>query len=192
MTRSAGGTAMPNISIEPHSISLGPSEICPFRVVTPSGIAPRVSWEIVPPEGALGEALGTVDQEGVYSAPAQLTAEIQVIIKATANGDTATAVVTLSPGDTHAEAPVERAHLAVRPSASTLGPSESQRFEAVDQAGASVAVTWSVIPDDPATVGSIDESGGYRAPQRFQQSGRLQSKRRTKRSRRERRRPRLR
>jgi hypothetical protein len=155
---------MPNISIEPHSITLGPGETCQFRVVTPAEIAPRVTWEIVPPEGTLGEALGTVDQEGVYSAPAQLTAEIQVIIKATANGDTATAVVTLSPGDTRAGAPAERAHLAVRPSASTLGPSESQRFEAVDQAGASVAVTWSVIPDDPATVGSIDESGGYRAP----------------------------
>ena len=155
---------MPNINIEPHSITLGPGETCQFRVVPPTEIARRVTWEIVPPEGTPGEALGTVDQAGVYSAPAQFTAETQVIVKATTNGDTDTAVVTLSPGDARTEAPPERASLSVSPNASTLGPSGSQRFAAVDRAGAPVVVTWSVIPDDPATAGAINESGEYRAP----------------------------
>jgi len=54
--------------------------------------------------------------------------------------------------------------ISIKPQSTSLAPGASFRFEAVDEAGAPVAVTWSVIPDALETAGSIDETGEYRAP----------------------------
>jgi hypothetical protein len=121
------------LTVLPRMLVLGPSQSWLFRANAP------VTWSLSP-------AVGSISSSGRYTAPANITSEQKVTVKATSTADPtrwATATITLQP-----------AGLRVFPTAATVLAGKSIQFRAT------VPVSWSIAP----ALGTISSSGLYTAP----------------------------
>jgi hypothetical protein len=133
------------IRVSPMKTSLSVSEHQQFT--TNGGARQRVSWTLSP-------QLGTITQDGLYTAPRVIQSSQRVTIRATSldhPGRSATAEVALRPSEFS---------VAVGPETATLTGGETVKFGAIVSGGSNTDVRWSLEP----AVGSISEEGVYRAP----------------------------
>jgi WXG100 protein secretion system (Wss), protein YukD/zinc-ribbon domain len=133
------------ISVSPVTASLSVSEHQQFT--TAGGARQRVRWTLSP-------QLGTITQDGLYTAPRVIQTSQRVTIRATSldhPGTSAAAEVELRPSEFA---------VAVGPETATLTGGETVKFGAIVSGGSNTDVRWSLEP----AMGSISEDGVYRAP----------------------------
>jgi hypothetical protein len=109
--------------------------------------AGQVTWSIDPPD------VGTIDNTGLYTAPASIDTQQDVYILADALDGSAEAVswVTLYPN----------VSVAVAPANTTMLAAQIKQFAATVSNAIDTAVDWSVSPEGG---GTIDSAGVYTAP----------------------------
>ena len=148
--------AEPSVTITPSAAELGPRETMAFRVAV-SGLAPGVKWSLI--KGGLG----SISQEGVYSAPTKIATELSTVVKAESTaepGKFGTATVRLTPtGASNAGVAIE-----LYPQTSTLGPGEHVRISAEVKGSNNHEVQWSYSPQ----IGTL-QGGAYTAPSSIKQ-----------------------
>jgi len=144
-------TVPPPIVIAPPVVSLYPGDTEQFVAqLHIAAITGTVSWSATPP------GVGTISSTGLYTAPSPITAQQVVTITATNAADntqSGSASVMLYPF----------ASTQVSPASATLGPSQTQQFQATVQnaANSNMAVSWSI---SPSGAGTVDGTGLYTAP----------------------------
>src|SRR5581483_9417977 len=57
------------ISIDPQSVTLPPSSIKQFKATVTGGATNKVTWSLYPPSGVPATKIGTIDANGIYTAP---------------------------------------------------------------------------------------------------------------------------
>lgn len=132
-----------SVAVSPATASLYGSQTQQFTATVSNASNTAVTWSITP-------AVGTVSATGLYTAPASVSAQQTITVKATSVADatkSATAAVTL----------LQPVAVTVAPTAASLAAGESQQFVAT---GATGAINWSVSPN----VGTVTNSGLYTAP----------------------------
>ena len=132
------------IGVSPASNTLSYSQTQQFQA-TFVGACSAVTWTTSP------VGVGTIDQTGLYTAPAVIPTQQTVTISATVPGSSAapaTATVVLMP-----------ITVSVAPSSLILYGSQTQQFTATVGNATNPAVTWSV---SPSGVGSVDTTGLFR------------------------------
>jgi len=146
--QTAGGTSSStSVTVTPPSASLNAGQTQQF---TSASTNSQVIWTISP-AGA-----GTISSNGLYSAPASLTAPLSVSVIATSAADhtrSGSATVNLTPA-----VPVS---ITVSPATISLKGGQSQQFAANLSGSTNTGVTWSAVP---AGVGTLSGSGLYTAP----------------------------
>ncbi|HLK66747.1 MAG TPA: malectin domain-containing carbohydrate-binding protein [Bryobacteraceae bacterium] len=137
------------VSVNPGTVTLGPSQLQQFRAVVSGAFNNAVTWSISP-------SLGSINASGLYIAPASIastttvTATATSVLSSTASG---TATVTLSPSSTGIT-------VSVSPSTASIQTGGTQQFTASVTGTSNTAVTWMVDPP----VGTITSTGLYIAP----------------------------
>ena len=143
------------IQVSPQSATLGVSMTQQFDADIQGNPNTAVTWSVNCQAG--GAACGSIDANGLYTAPATLDTESSVTVTATSSADnskTATATVTLVP-----------VTVSVSPKTASLTESGTQQFTANVQGTTNTAVTWSVSCEaGGAACGGIDGNGLYTAP----------------------------
>ena len=131
-----------------YSVSLFQGQTQQFTASVPESCSGAVSWSISP----AGD--GTIDQTGLYTAPASVAIQQTVIVTATSGSTSASVTVTLIP-------PIA---VSVTPqmAAFTNNGGQQQQFTATVANTINTAVTWSV---SPTGAGTIDQTGLYTAPE---------------------------
>jgi cytochrome c553 len=133
-----------SISVSPTSASLSSGQSATIVPTVTGSSNTSVTWSISPAVGTLAG--------GVYTAPTTISTQQTVTVTATsvaAATQSASASITLLPTVT----------VAVVPATITLGPSQSQQFNASLSGTSNPNVTWSISP----SVGSFS-NGLYQAP----------------------------
>ena len=172
-TKSASATVTllnpPSVSVTPSNVTLHyPRQTQQFTATVTNASNTAVTWSLV--SDALCDGicsgqpppvpLGTIDQNGLYTAPSSITGLQPVSVVATSqvpcNGCTGgmlgrTATVTFSPLGV----------VSVTPASATLNRGQSQQFTASVANLSSTAVTWTV---SPVGLGKINSAGLYTAP----------------------------
>ena len=139
-----------SVAVSPTTATLYASQTQQFTATVSNTSNTAVTWSISPSSGA-----GTISAAGLYTAPANITAQQTVTVTATSQANTAAtayATVTLT-------APVS---VSVNPTTATLYGSQTQQFTATVSNTSNTAVTWSISPSSGA--GTISSSGLYTAP----------------------------
>ena len=137
----------PPIVVLPATATLVASQTRNFIAPT-SGLA---STEVT---FSLNPGYGSVDANGIYTAPAAVASQETDTLTATSvadNTQTASAVITLLP----------TASVTILPAWAVLYASEPQQFTATTSNAGTAGVTWSV---SPSGAGTIDGTGLYTAP----------------------------
>lgn len=138
-----------SVSVSPTTASLGALASQQFAATVANSTDQTVVWTINP-------SLGSIDQTGLYTAPASFTSGQAVTVTATSHADSTksgTAKVTL-------QIPAAIT-VTVSPSSVTLNASQTQLFTASVANTTDSTVTWSL---SPAGLGTIDSNGLYTAP----------------------------
>jgi hypothetical protein len=139
----------PPIKMVPETTTLTGSQTREFVAwVTTNPSNPRVTWSLNP-EGA-----GSIDANGLYTAPDSITSQQTVILTATSVADptkSASATVTLSPV----------ASISISPGYAVLYPAQSLQLTATASNAGTAGIRWSI---NPAGMGSISSTGLYTAP----------------------------
>ena len=143
-----------SITVTPGSATLGQGQQQPFTAtVTGTGNTPAsntaVTWSFNP-------VVGTLSSTGVYTAPAAISSQQAVTVKATSVADptkSASASVTLQP-------PANGVSIVVSPNAVSLRQGRRRQFRAIVTGTNNTAVTWSLRP----AVGKLSAAGVYTAP----------------------------
>src|SRR5712671_2708411 len=175
----AASTAI-SIAISPSTASVITNTTQPFSVFVTGSSDQTATWAVTCPTGVTAPACGTIDTNGVYTAPKTVptvttngttTITPTATITATAHADTtktATATVTIVSGIS----------ISINPNTATVGTLETFLFTAtvnnpgcVNSTGTTdcTAVTWSLptttcASTTPNCEGTIDASGKYKAP----------------------------
>ena len=139
-------TPTASISIGPASVALTAGQSQQFGATVTGTSNTAVNWSITP-------NVGSITAGGLYAAPASISSQQLVTVKATSVSDatkTATATVTLTP----------TVNISVSPPSVALTIGQSQQFGATMTGTSNTAVNWSVTPN----VGSITAGGLYTAP----------------------------
>ncbi|HEY7855530.1 MAG TPA: hypothetical protein VIC32_03730 [Terriglobales bacterium] len=149
------------VSVAPATatVATGGSQTFTATVTGTTNLA--VTWAVNGTAGG-NATLGTIDKNGVYTAPATIPSPAVVTVSATSAADptkSATAAVTIT-------APVG---VVVAPAKATLGASQTQQFSAQVTNASNTAVTWSVngTAGGSAKVGTVSATGLYTAPSLF-------------------------
>ncbi len=153
-TKSASATitllpAAVSVAVTPATASLlaGQAQQLTATVTGGSGNT-AVTWSLSP-------TVGTIGSGGLYTAPASITSQTTVLVKATSVADptkSASSTITLLPA---------AVSVTVSPASVTLSAGQSQKLTATVTGGSgNTAVTWTLSP----AVGSIGTSGLYTAP----------------------------
>jgi len=140
-------TVDPPITIAPAQATLTASQTRQFISVVSNPANPAVTWQLNPP-------LGTIATDGLYTAPASLSAAQTTTLTATSVADptlTASAQITLSAA----------VSLNVLPAYAVLYAAQPQKFTAITSNAGTAGVNWSV---SPTGAGTIDSTGLYTAP----------------------------
>lgn len=148
------------VSVTPAQVSLGQGQTQQFAASVTGTTNTAVTWSVSP-------AVGTVSASGLYTAPAAVTSQQTVLVRAVSVADpskSATASVTLVP-----PAPPVVVTVTVTPGTATLTASQTQQLTASVSGTSNTGVTWSVNPQ----VGTLSTSGStavYTAPSNITQS----------------------
>jgi hypothetical protein len=145
------------VSIEPASAVLSPKAAQRFEARDTAGQPVSATWSLLGTGGLAADVVGTIDAAtGAYTAPAEITVERNIIVKAvTASGATDKAFVALTPGTVR-----------LVPSEVTLRATEQQRFSALVLGDATNEVEWLTSPGT-GVLGSVSSSPAailYTAP----------------------------
>jgi uncharacterized protein (TIGR03437 family) len=133
------------ITVSPSTVTLSPGGIQQFSA---TGGGAGYSWSISP-------STGSIDANGLYTAPATLSATATVTVTATSTADpsvSGTARITLSATPTIG--------VTISPTSASLTAGQTQQFTATVTNASSNAVIWSLTPQ----TGTIDATGLYTAP----------------------------
>lgn len=135
-----------SVSISPSSVNLAVNQTQQFSATVLNASNPALVWTINP-------AVGTISNSGLYQAPASAPASVMVTVTATSVADpskSASATVTIGP-------PIS---VSISPAAVTLGPSQTQQFNATIANSSNTLVSWTIAPQ----TGTISGTGLYTAP----------------------------
>ena len=166
-------TAQPvsvSVSVTPAKVTLQRSEKTVFHANVSGASAPGVRWTITPSHGV-------IKANGEYKAPASISKEEDVTVKATSVADASkfsTAVVTLKPALTstlkppptgNSQVPAQEVSVRVAPDHASLTVGGKQTFTATVTGASETSVSWSVEGDGhtPGLDGDIQD-GVYAAP----------------------------
>lgn len=161
------GAPVVTLTVNPLSAELETGESRQFTA-TLTGASGPLEWSVDNIVGG-NETVGTVDGAGRYTAPAAAPAHglVTVRVRHAASGRSASAQVTVT------QAPVDpEITIGITPGSVELMPGEAHQFVAASS-GVTDPLTWSVegIVGGNAEVGTIDQSGFYRAPAGFREGG---------------------
>ena len=134
-----------SVSVSPANVTLGVSEQQQFTATVTGGSDPSVTWDI-------NLAVGSIDTNGLYTAPASIGVAQTVTVTATSVENptqSGSATVDLVP-----------VVVSLSPTSATLGASGTQQFTPTVSGTPNTAVTWAISP----ATGSIDANGLYTAP----------------------------
>jgi len=142
-------TLMPPVavSVSPPAVTLFSAQTKQFMATVINASNTAVTWSVVAP------GTGTINANGLYTAPALIPSQQTVTVRATSQVDSSkssTATITLAP-----------VSVTVAPLSTTLSVGQSQQFTAAVSNSDNTAVTWSVIP---AGAGTVSATGVYAAP----------------------------
>lgn len=168
-----GSTSSVVLNISPASSSVITNTTLQFSSSVTGSTNTTVTWTIACATGVTAPACGTIDTNGLYTAP-------KTVPTTTANGTTTiapTAVITATPQADTAKIQMARItiisgiSISILPTTATVGTGEHFTFTAtVNNPGCNTTsnptclnVTWSV-PANTTGVGSIDANGVYTAP----------------------------
>ncbi len=132
--------------VSPATVTLGPGGRQAFTASVTNTTDTGLLWSISP-------ATGSISTTGVYTAPALLSADSVVTVKAASAADpskAATATVSLKR--------TSGIGVSISPLTPTLGSDETRQFTAAVTNTSNTAVVWS------ATAGTISSTGLYKAP----------------------------
>jgi hypothetical protein len=141
----------PSVSITPAASTLGVGLTQQFTATVQNATNPSLVWS-VDGVGSGNSSVGTISDQGLYTAPAQAgTHNVGVVIASTSA--TASSAVTVFSLD-------------LSPGSVTVGPSGTQQFTASVQGLSNPVLTWSVdgTSGGNSAVGTIDSTGLYTAP----------------------------
>lgn len=133
-----------NLSISPSSQNLFASGTQQFTALSGGIATSNVTWGV-------NSAVGTVNNSGLYTAPAAIPSQTTVTLTAKSTIDSsksATATITLAP-----------LSMSISPSSANLSSNQMQQFTAAVNHNPITAVTWSVVG-----LGTINSAGVYSAP----------------------------
>ena len=154
----SGGSPAVQVSLTPSGPSVRLGETLQFSATVTNAQNTAVTWSVNQTAGG-NSTLGTIDKNGLYTAPATLPSPATVTVTATSAQDStksASTTVTLLPAVT----------VTVAPATATIAPGATQAFTATVTGDTNQTVTWSVndVAGGNSTVGTIDASGNYTAP----------------------------
>lgn len=138
------------LQIAPATASLSAGQTQAYTLVvggTPISLPGNTTWSITP------AGVGTIDQNGNYTAPAVIPSQQSVTITGTlqvASTNSASANLTLNP-----------LGISIAPASVGIGEGSTWQFSATIRGNPNTAVTWAISPTD---VGTIDSTGLYTAP----------------------------
>lgn len=164
----SGGTSDPagsgsttsgvSVAVTPSSAYVQLGQSVTFSALVSGSQNQQVQWSLLP-------NIGTI-VNGVYTAPASITADTQVTITATSVADptkAATATVLLGPAistpSPSGTTSLSSVALSIGPGSATLSPGQTAQFAASVQGTANTAVVWALTPN----IGSFS-NGTYTAP----------------------------
>jgi len=136
------------IVLNTYSVSLYQGQTQQFTASFPGNCSGPVSWSISP------AGSGTIDQTGLYTAPASITTQQTVTVTATSGSTFASATVTLIPAVAVSVTPATAAF--------TNNGGQQQQFTATVVNTSNTVVSWSI---SPSGAGTIDQTGLYTAPE---------------------------
>ena len=145
--------------LEPATVTLGPGESVRFRIADPAIAAQSLVWSLE------GDAVGTVEADGTYMAPASVTKSMDVRVVVQAGADSGSSTVTIRPASVPAGASLE-----VIPASAEVAAAATKQFAARRTNGATATVTWSLLGAGTLAtdaLGAIDANGLYNAPAAF-------------------------
>ena len=133
------------VGVTPRLVTLTAGGVNRFSAHLQNSSDPTVTWSLVPQSG-------TVDSNGLYTAPQSISAAQDVILTATSVTDPqkfATAKITLMP-----------VTLSLNPGSAVLRAGGAMKFAAQEANATNGAVTWDVSP----LLGTLTSDGLYTAP----------------------------
>jgi hypothetical protein len=152
---SGGGGSSPTpsssgLTIYPATASAPVGGQVLFSGYVPSQPNSTITWAVS------GSSNGTIDANGVYTAPSSVPSPAQVAVTATSGNFSATAVVTVASAQ----------GLMVSPAAASIPAGSQTTFSATMNGLAATGVTWQVngTTGGDGVHGTIDSSGNYAAP----------------------------
>ncbi|HWR16810.1 MAG TPA: Ig-like domain-containing protein [Terriglobales bacterium] len=157
-TASAVVTLYPvSIAVSPKQATLYPKQTKQFTATVAHHVNTNVTWTATG-ASCVGAACGTIDANGLYTAPGAISEELQVTVTATSVADpnrSDTAIVTLEPIE-----------VTVSPSTATVKIGATQQFTVTVQGGDNSKVDWTLSGTgcSGATCGTIDSTGLYTSP----------------------------
>jgi hypothetical protein len=145
------------IGVSPDTVSLYPEDTHQFGATVANHVNKTVTWS-VSGTSCGGGACGTVDANGLYTAPSSISSEFTVNVVATSVADNSKAdvgVVTLKP-----------ITVTVSPKTANVNIGTTKQFSATVQGGTNSNVTWSVSGTGCTgnSCGTINSTGLYTAP----------------------------
>ena len=157
-----GGSPPPppvvTVLVSPATFSIKIGESQQFTATVTGSSNTAVTWSVTGP-GCMGAACGTVNNSGLYSAPAIVPVPSTVSVIATAQADaTRSASAALTVGSDVA--------LTVWPASARVTVDNSRQFLRMLTGNSNVAVNWSVsgLGCAGANCGSVSSTGMYQAP----------------------------
>ena len=142
---SSGGP--PTVTIDPPLANLVVGQSQQFTATVSGAQNTSVTWSMFP-------VFGTLSASGLYTSPASLPGPENVAVTATSLANptvSASATAVINPSSVA---------VAINPTATILGPSQTVSFAATVSGASNTAVTWSMTPD----MGALSASGLYTAP----------------------------
>ncbi len=153
-------TPVITVTLSPTQATVPVGQTQPFKATVSNTSNTGVTWRV---NGASGgnSSVGTIDTNGVYTAPAAVPSPATVTVTAVANADdtkSASATVTITGGS-----PVS---VSVVPANVSVTVGHSQTFLAMVNNTSDTSVTWQVngVTGGAAATGTIDANGVYTAP----------------------------
>lgn len=145
------------IGVTPENVTKYPEETHQFTASVVNHVNKAVIWSVTGTSCG-GGACGTVDANGLYTAPSSISSEFTVNVVATSvadNSKTDVAAITLKP-----------ITVTVSPETASVKVTTTQQFSASVQGGTNTNVTWSISGTGCTgnTCGTISSTGLYTAP----------------------------
>jgi hypothetical protein len=151
-----GGANVISVTVTPNTATVALGQTQPFHAAVTGTSNTKVTWQV---NGITGgsAAAGTIDSNGLYTAPSAMTAG-SATVSAVSQAD-----VTKSGSAT---VTIQGPAVSVSPQTATPFPGQQQQFTATVSGTTDTQVTWQVngVTGGSASTGAIDSTGLYTAP----------------------------